>query len=504
MKELWNIVGETKPSALWNLVLEPVQQPLVHLPCSVNFSPNLVHWSFQDMPVKDADKHFFICGTTGSGKTTQIRLFLQSIAPRLLAGANEQIVIFDAKGDILPILSGLGFDVEGGNVHVLNPFDVRSCVWNLAESMQSPALARYLGALLVPAEKRSSAPFFWQAAREIVCAVAMGLSQVAGKNWTFRDLICAFDKKEFVLQVCRQHARSDLRAKMFFEDEKHVLGVLSEIITKIAQFDTVAALWHSNPNGRVFSIPEFLSNPGILVLGHDDIYKESIWPLNALVMRALTNEILRRDNHSCPRHWFLFDEFPAMEKADFIHDLLNRGRSKGASVLLGAQSIEGLHKIYEENGAEELLSNCANKTFLRAGGPKTANWMERYFGHTRYTATSWSTAQGKDGATHTVNHGTQDRPQFNSSFFSSLPFPERGGRMALVGDGPGTGAVVASRPFDRVLSWLKPLGDAPGVLLRNDAKSQTLEPWDEQRAEYFCGPKEQKPSSPPKRRRNKP
>lgn len=189
MKELWNIVGETKPSALLNLVLDPVQQPLVHLPCSVNFSPGHVHWSFQDMLVKDADKHFFICGTTGSGKTTQIRLFLQSIAPRLLAGANEQIVIFDAKGDILPILSGLGFGDENKDLWVLNPFDVRSCKWNLAESMQSPALARYLGALLVPAEQSSSAPFFWQAAREMVCAVAMGLTEVAGKDWTFRDLI---------------------------------------------------------------------------------------------------------------------------------------------------------------------------------------------------------------------------------------------------------------------------------------------------------------------------
>lgn len=291
---------------------------------------------------------------------------------------------------------------------------------------------------------------------------------------------------------------------MFFDDDKHVMGVLTSVITKIAQFESVAALWHSNPNGRVFSIPEFLSKPGILVLGHDDTYKESIWPLNALVMRALTDEILRRDNHSGPRHWFLFDEFPAMQKADFIHDLLNRGRSKGASVLLGAQSIEGLHNLYGENGAEELLANCANKTFLRAGGPKTADWMERYFGKARYTETSWSTAHGKDGTTHTQSHGTQDRPQFNSSFSSSLPFPERGGRMALVGDGPGTGAVVASRPFDRVLSWLKPLGDAPGVLRRNDVKSQTLEPWDGQRAEYFCGPLEDKAPPPPKRRPKKP
>jgi hypothetical protein len=311
---------------------------------------------------------------------------------------------------------------------------------------------------------------------------------------------------------------------MFFGDDSHVMGVLSTIVTKIAQFETVAALWHSKETKakaekkavRNFSVGKFLSKPGILVLGHDDTHKESIAPLNNLLMRALSDEILRRENHSGPRHWFILDEFPAMEKAMFVASLLNRGRSKGVSVLIGTQGIEGMTKQHGEDGAEEIIGNCGNKAFLRAGGPKTARWMEHYFGNIRSTETNWSQARSKDGTTYTDSQATHDRPQFNSSFFSSLPYPEPGGRMVLVGDGPGTGPVVASRPFNRVLSWLKPLGNVPGVMHRNDVDSQVLHKWKESESEFFCKAVEavKKPrkkkrakakpaSSLPKRRRKK-
>jgi len=489
MNGLLNLAGNTQPSRLWSIIGGPIADPAGQpdIPCSVNFSPHHVHWAFQDMPIRHADKHFLIAGPTGAGKTSMIRLFLQSIAPRLQQGENEQIIIYDAKGDILPVLSGLGFDDEGPDIWIMNPFDARAGVWDIAEAMQSPALARYLGSILVPAEERSSAPFFWQAARELVWAVTIALTESRRAAWTFRDLICAFDNKEFVQRVCKRLGRSDLLSETIFSDDKHAPGVLTTILTKLGPFQTAASLWHTSRNPKNFSISEFLSKPGILVLGHDDTYKDSIKPINAMLMRALTDEILRRPNHSGPRHWFIFDEFPAMGKTDFARDLMNRGRSKGASVLMGFQSKEGVIDCYNENEAEEILGNCANKAFLRAGSPKTAQWMEQYFGNVRSTERSWGRVDSKDGTSFSENWATTDRPQFNSSFFSSLPFPEPGGVIKLVADGPGTGPLVASRQFNQVLSWLKPLGRAPGLIPRGDVSTQLLKPWDESEIELNCG-----------------
>lgn len=65
----------------------------------------------------------------------------------------------------------------------------------------------------------------------------------------------------------------------------------------------------------------------------------------------------------------MLDEFVAMGPIDCMPDLLRLGRSKGVSVLLGIQTVEGLRTVYGGyNIADDLLALCTYKTFLRAGG----------------------------------------------------------------------------------------------------------------------------------------
>ena len=55
--------------------------------------------------------------------------------------------------------------------------------------------------------------------------------------------------------------------------------------------------------------------------------RDSFRPINALLLQALTQEILRRPNTPGVRHWFVLDEFRAMQR---VHELLNLGCSKDA------------------------------------------------------------------------------------------------------------------------------------------------------------------------------
>ncbi len=118
-----------------------------------------------------------------------------------------------------------------------------------------------------------------------------------------------------------------------------------------------------------------------------------------------------------------------MERVDCIHDLLSRGRSKGASVLLGLQSIEGLIEVYGEHGADDILSQCAHKTFLRAGDPRTAQWAESYFSKVRQIEQSVTETTGGQHNTTSVNSALQERSLFLASFFLDLPFP---GQISLM------------------------------------------------------------------------
>ena len=353
--------------SFWNVFADP------HVPAATDeaqppkssahdFNEEAVFWALRDLPVTEAVKHFLICGMIGSGKTTAIQLFLQSIAPRFKASraTPEQLIVFDAKCDMVPRLAGMGLyhepknqvseQPESENFWILNPYDVRSAVWHVADAVQTPAMARHLATLMVPEERHSTAPYFTDGARELVYIVVIALNHIAGTDWTFRDLLCALDCRKHIEQVCRQQPRTKVLAERIVKDEKHSPGVLSTLATKLGRFEQVAALWHTNSTKRRFSIPEFLKQPGVLVLGNDPVLRDSFWPINGLLLKSLTQEILRGAETLRPRHWFVLDEFRALQRADYIHDLLNQGRSKGASVVLGIQSVEGFRSCMKKTG----------------------------------------------------------------------------------------------------------------------------------------------------------
>ena len=472
---------------------------------AIDFNPEMFFWALRNLPLREATKHLAVFGTTSAGKTTLIQLYLQSIAPRFFPHSPypEQLILFDGKNDAVPLLAGLGLHPESENVYVLNPYDERGVGWDLADGAQGPLLARHLASLLVPDEQRSNAPYFPDSARDLLYAVILALNKVSGTRWQFRDLICALDSPERIRAITARHSRAKVIARRILDDEKHSFGVLSSLGTKLVKFEPVAALWHSNPNKRRFRIEEFLEKPGVLVLSNDPVLRDSLWPINALLLKALTQEILRRPGSRQPRHWFVLDEFPAMEKVDCIHDLLRRGRSKGASVLLGMQGIEALIEVYGENAADDMLSQCAYKTFLRAGGPKTAEWAERFFGKVRKMESVWSESWSRDGYSSSVQHNVIERSMFTASTFENIPFPEPGGPFMAISDVPCLQcSLISRRWFNQLLGSLCPPANIPEVLPRKHLSEQTLEDWEKAEEEYFCGPvtpepeeKESKPKS---------
>jgi hypothetical protein len=502
MSSFWNYFSEIPstpkaPSKVWDYLATPEitegrpSQALQSAPSALFFNEGLVFWAMRNLPAKEAVKHFLIQGAIGTGKTTAIQLFLQSIAPRFRREREkpEQLIIFDAKGDIIPLLAGMGFSPEDENVWIINPYDARSSVWNIAEAVRSPLMARHLAALLVPEEKNSTAPFFWTASRELVYATILALNSIAGGKWELRDLLCALDSREHITAITAQHPRAKRIAAGILNDSQHSAGVISSLATKLGHFDQIAALWHKSENAKRFSITEFLQKPGVLILGNDPVLRESLWPINAVLLKALSKEILRRPNVDGPRFWFVLDEFTAMEKVDSVHELVNRGRSKGVSVLIGLQGIDKLQELYQETGANDLLEQCASKTFLRAGGPRTAEWIERFFGKYRRTEAVYSESVSPKGEhSFSVQYQIAERSMFTASFFMNLPFTGLGKMYAAVSDIPSKGVTLITRRwFDDILPWLiRPL-NIPTIIPRDNIMDQTLEPWDEIEERSFCG-----------------
>lgn len=181
-----------------------------------------------------------------------------------------------------------------------------------------------------------------------------------------------------------------------------------------------------------------------------------------------------------------------MEKVECIQSLLNMGRSKGASVTLGIQTVEGLSQIYGAEGASDIMAMCAYKTFLRAGSYMTAEWAERHFSKVRQMETSYSDGSGG----RTTNHALHERSLFLASTFLNLGFPARGKDYESISDVPCIGeTIVSRRPFDDILKWALKPGDIKALDSIKEPDAHLLQPWSDEEDAFFCVGKKKAPES---------
>lgn len=422
-------------------------------------------------------------------------LLLEDAYPADLARQGpEQLIIFDAKNDAIPMLSAMGLGMDQPNVWLINPYDSRSAEWNLSEITSTDTMARHVATLLIPEERAASggSRYYTDASRELVLACILGLSKNAGSLWTLRDLLCALTNRDIIRAVTAQHERASQLAARILDDHMHSAAVLSSVGSKLGHYEQIAALWHNQKDKRIFSIAEFLKKPGVLILGNDPVLRESLWPINAILLKSLTSEILRGEDTLLPRHWFVLDEFRAMERLDCMPDLLNRGRSKGASVLIGLQGIEGLedHQVYGKAQTHEMLGQCGYKTFLRVGGPATAEWAQRLFGEVRYQEPSRSESwDAKGDYSHSLSYRVTDRTAYLASTFMNLPNPVVDGIYESINDVPYLQTTLrVKRPFNLVLQWRdKKDPNIKEVEPRDKKSDQTFHAWKRMDEELFCG-----------------
>jgi hypothetical protein len=187
-----------------------------------------------------------------------------------------------------------------------------------------------------------------------------------------------------------------------------------------------------------------------------------------------------------------------MEKVDCIHNLLNRGRSKGASVLISLQSIEGLIDVYKEHRAQDILGACTTKTFLRVGDPKSADWAERYFGTVRrMERVVTESSGGNGGPSRSVQYKVQDHPALLASTFLNLAITGPGKRYEAINDVPWLDTtLITHRWFDEINAWRTPKAtDVEAVKPRNP-DDQKLEDWTPNEEKLFG----LEPRAAPKRR----
>lgn len=447
-------------------------------------------WGCIRLPASVSEGHFCVVGTTGSGKTITLRMFMQEVLPTIQPGSNRRAVLYDAKRDLRSILSGMGIRRE--LIKMFNPFDIRSVPWDMAKDIKSPATAETVATILIPFEEGPNR-FFSDAARDLLRGVLTSFILLE-VNWTLRDVILTLQSEKVLRAVLNKSPHTRPLIEQYFGEDRTFQNIRSTIATYVAMYSTVAAMW-SHSTEKPFSLSDWLNEDGqesIIVLGNDDAHRPPLDAINRLIFQRLSEIVLSKKEDPTRRVWFILDELKEAGKLEGLPRLLTKGRSVGARVVIGFQDLDGLHTIYGEHLPHEILGMCANKAILRVDNPRTADWAAQVIGTAEVKQYTVNTSSGSGGSSDSINEQITERKSVLTSELSELPIVPREsftGYYII----QGVGVYPARFPFTK---HLKDRGNDPDFMER-PVKHQYLDPFGPDDDVRFAGLEPPPPDQPP-------
>lgn len=388
---------------------------------------DVVWWGGEWYPVSWL-RHMLTIGLTGAGKTLLTHITLASVLESIAPGTDRRVVIFDTKGDTLGLLEGLGIKYTLMNIN-----DVRASSWDIAADFQDYDKVIELAHILLPQRGGGESVFFQDAARDIISAIIMSFIFRHGRFWGLHDVFnAALSDVETLKEIILRYPRGQDVINAYFDTEadETLDNIRMQIATQLLPLMLPAA--HSQwgaKKGRTFSLTEFLSSEGVLVVGQDVTAREASNPL----IRAMFHRLIQllsgsrevKLDKETERTFIFLDEARFFGKMPGLLDALTFTRSKGGIVSIDVQGKEGFSSVYGEQAATEIFNSCKYITLLQVRGQQTVQWCQSLFGTVERHEENLSTSYGSQGVSVTSNLQRYTRPMFFDSDFLSISEPSR-------------------------------------------------------------------------------
>jgi ABC-type dipeptide/oligopeptide/nickel transport system ATPase component len=342
-------------------------------------------WGGVWYPFSAGVKSLAAVGAPGSGKSVNIRLFLQSILSKIGRVRDHRAILFDAVGNLFPILAGMGIDVSlaRGLVRTLHPFDQRSWAWELWRDLRDFRTIDEIAVIFIPLQETGD-PFWSNSARSLLKGVLKGLIAL-GQPWTLWDVCFYMRSLDRMKQLLEDTPETRHLIQKILEKGKASEGIDATLYSYMERYEVIAAIWKKIPPERHLSLTEWLTTTkgSILLLGrgargtaHDAI--------NQLIVERLGQLItIHQKESSTRRTWMVFDEIRQSGKLN-LDPIATMGRAKGAVLVIGYQDQSGLEDAYNEKVATELLGMCQHKMYFLLGTEKTATYAAKDIGKQDY------------------------------------------------------------------------------------------------------------------------
>ena len=329
-------------------------------------------------------KHILYTGTTGTGKTTAMFQLLSQLISRM--NDDDVMVIFDTKGDFKEKFYRPGKDV------VISSDEKATAYWNIfkeaminGEEHIEENLLEIVNSLFEDKIRRSNAPFFPQAAKDVLFGI---MSYIIYKNEP-EDLdnaeLYAYLRDANINDVVDAlMSVGDLRGIIDYiynggEGSEQTQGVYSELR------NVANELFIGNFRNRGdFSAREFIRNKGgkILFIEYDLSIGKVLTPIYKILIDLAIKEALSR-NKSEGNVYFVIDEFNLLPNLYHIDNGVNFGRSLGAKFIVAMQNIQQIIGGYGKEKAYGILSAFGTSVAFRVTDKDTKEFVQNLYGANR-------------------------------------------------------------------------------------------------------------------------
>ena len=316
-------------------------------------------------PHRLEQSHTMLIGTTGAGKTTELRSLVTQMRAR-----QDNAVIFDLTGAYVEAF----YDPERDTI--LNPMDQRCPAWSIFNDCSTYSHFTSAAAALIPSDGGSSEPFWALAARTLFIEMCVRLQERGQtSNLALSENLMTADLKRvhrFLANTIADPLTAPEAARM------------AESIRAV--FNTNAQVLRFLPDeGEQFSIRRWMTAdraPGAILFvtsDYDDL--EMNKPLLTLWMNLAITSLMTLPRTRSLRTWFMFDEVGALHRLPAIEKGLQTARNFGGAMILGLHSFQKLVEVYGEEGARNLASLARTKLILATSELKTAEECSQYIGN---------------------------------------------------------------------------------------------------------------------------
>ena len=315
-------------------------------------------------PWRDEQSHTMMIGTTGTGKTTQMRDMISQVRKH-----RDRAVVFDLTGAFVEAFYNPETDI------ILNPMDKRCPTWTLFDEASSHADFTNIAAAILPVDGGASEPFWILAARTLFVETCIKLVKDGqANNQALASRLMMADLKT-IHKMLENTVADPLTAPE--------AARMAESIRAVFNTNAQALRFLPVDNER-FAITEWIrddDNPGgilFITSSHNELTLNR--SLLTLWMNIAVHTLMRLPRTRNLRTWFFFDEVHALHRLPAIEEGLTTARGFGGAFVLGIHSFAKLSETYGREGAVHLNSLARTKLILATADRETAEHCSNFIG----------------------------------------------------------------------------------------------------------------------------